>query len=49
MNGAVAASARTESPNAKFRQASKSFAVFLAAAQENAALQRGWRDFRIAQ
>jgi hypothetical protein len=33
----------------KFWQASKSFAVFLTVARENAALQRGWRDFRIAQ
>jgi hypothetical protein len=32
----------------KFQPASKSFAVFMTAVFETAAVQRGWRDFRIA-
>jgi hypothetical protein len=35
--------------DAKFRLASNSFDIFNAATRENAAVQRGWRDFRIAQ
>jgi hypothetical protein len=34
--------------DAKFRLASNSFDVFDAATHEIAAVQRGWRDFRIA-
>jgi hypothetical protein len=34
--------------DAKFRLASNSFDGFNAATRENAAVQRGWRDFRIA-
>jgi hypothetical protein len=34
--------------DAKFRLASNSFDVFNVARREIAAVQRGWRDFRIA-
>jgi hypothetical protein len=34
--------------DAKFRLASNSFDVFHAVTHEIAAVQRGWRDFRIA-
>jgi hypothetical protein len=33
----------------KFRLASSSFVVFAARASDFAAVQRGWRDFRMAQ
>jgi hypothetical protein len=37
-----------KSADAKFRLTSNSFDVFDAATREIAAVQRGWRDFRIA-
>jgi len=45
--GSIVCSLR-KTADAKFRLASNSFVVVDAAVNEIAAVQRGWRDFRIA-
>jgi hypothetical protein len=44
-----AAGARGKAAQPEFQLPSNSFGAFAAAAGEFAAVQRGWRDFRIAQ
>jgi hypothetical protein len=44
-----AAGAGRKTAQPEFQLPSNSFAAFAAAADEFAAVQRGWRDFRIAQ